>query len=474
MNKRLIIIFLTIILILALVCGGVFAAGIIYINSSEGAISEPISRLYAIGANGVSLLGKDEVYALTGDGLELIGREEEADTGLLFQDGKIARKSTVIKVGLNYYYSYIQDSSLVEVCLENPDGLGFTFGYYDSGRGFNGRSSTDASSLVLRLVDQCGIAVYDRNSGEKVYELDYTDVDIKLAIRPVGAAGEGRTLFSGNQYYGGFEFAVLGGNRISVINVVDLEKYVMGVCACEMDEKWPMEALKAQAVAARTYAQKYIMNTGYYNRCGFDVTADTYFQAYEGCTGVGDNITSAVEKTANQYIIYNGGYADTLYFSSDGGATEDNYNVNGTYSHPYLKGKVDPYEGFVDFMNPMSSWTQTFTGAQLGEKLGMDRIVRVHPYFSAMGNVVRLELVSISGESRVLYQANCRIALGLNSIRFNVRAMADGSFVFEGRGYGHHLGMSQYGAYSMARYYEKSYKEILGFYYTGVGLGYGV
>ncbi len=472
MNKRIIIFLLSIISAHVLACGAVFPTGSIYINSPDGAYEGDIGALYAIGGEGTASLAVDLAYALTADGCVPVGGEDEGETGLLYHDGRIARKSTVIKVGLNYYYPPNRDSGLIEVNFENTYGGGFNFGYYDSGRGFNPLEKTDANRISLRLINKCGIGVYNTDTAELLYEIDYTDIDIKLAVVPGGDTG--LTLFNGNQYYGGFELAMLGGDKISVINVVDLEKYVMGVCACEMDEKWPLEALKAQAVAARTYAQKYIMNTVFHTNCGFDVTGDIFFQAYEGNTGVGENIVKAVEKTANQYIIYEGEYPDALYFSSDGGATESNYNVNGTYNHPYLKGKVDPYEEFVDFMNPMSSWTQSFSGEELGEKLGINRVVRVHPTFSDMGNVVKLEFVSVSGETRFLYLANCRIVLGLNSIRFDVRAMSDGSFVFEGKGFGHHLGMSQYGAYSMARYYEKTYKEILGFYYTGVGLGYGV
>ncbi|MBR5490643.1 MAG: SpoIID/LytB domain-containing protein [Oscillospiraceae bacterium] len=459
-------------MIFVFLCTAVFAAGIISINSPENTYSGNLSDLFAIGANGIASLGNNELYAITSNGTEAIG-EDESETGLLFHNGEIKIKSTVIKVGLNYYYSYLQDSSLIEVRLENPEGLGFTFGYYDSGRGFNPKTTCEAQYLTLKVIEECGIAVYDSITGEKVYELDYTDKDIKLAIRPITENEEGGIKFKNGLYRGGFEFAVLGGGRISVINVVDLESYVMGVCAAEMDADWPLETMKAQAVAARTYAQKHIMNTNYYTRCGFDVTGDTYFQAYEGNSKVNDNITLAVKSTANQYIIYNGSLADTLYCSSNGGASEDNYNVNGSYSHPYLKGKADPYDSFVDFMNPMANWSVSYTGTELGEMLGMSRITRVQTKSSANGNIIAIEFTSVTGESKTLYQANCRIALGLYSMHYTVKSATPGTFTFEGKGYGHHLGMSQYGAYSMARYFDKSYKEILGFYYTGVGLGYG-
>lgn len=475
MNKRLIIILLTIFFALCLISGAVFASGGIYINSPQGLYDGAINKLYALGGNGLSSISGDQVYALSSDGCVLIGEKEDpADTGLVYHDGSIALKSTAIKVGLNYYFSPYRNNTVTEAKLENVSGGGFSFGYYDSGRGFNELDFSDAERITLRMSGECGIIVFNSDTEEPVYELDYTDRDIRLAVRPKAVTDEALTLYSGNRYYGGFEFVVLEGGAMTVINVVDIEKYVMGVCACEMDEDWPLEALKAQAVASRTYGQKYIMNTVYWTRSGFDVTADVYFQAYEGDTGVGDNIRKAVERTANEYIIYNGDFADTLYFSSDGGATEDNSNINGTYSHPYLVGKEDPYESFVDFMNPMSSWTVTYSGEELAEMLDMGKIIGVRTSYSPLGNVIRIQFVSDTGESKTLALAGCRTGLGLYSNRYKVVTSGDGDFIFEGKGFGHHVGMSQYGAYSMARYYDKSYKEILGFYYTGVGLGYGV
>ncbi len=479
MNKKVIIILLTIVLTLLVISSVAFAAGSVYINTASDAYDGPLSKLYAIGRDGVALLNGNDVYALSAEGLVSVSggeddADDDADSGLVYTDGEIVVKSNIVKVGLNYYYSANRDSGLVEARLENEVGHGFAFGYYDSARTFNELARTDITRLSMRVTSGSGIGAYDTDTGELIYSQDYTDAANMLAILPLCDAGEAVTWFSGYKYYGGFEYAVLGADKITVINVVDIEKYVMGVCGSEMSDAWPIEALKAQAVAARTYVQKNIMNTTYYSRCGFDVTNDTYCQAYSGCSKIGENIIAAVEETANCYITYNGALIDALYFSSDGGATEDNYNVNGNKAHPYLKGKLDPYEGMTDSFNYLSSWTVTFTPLELGEKLGIGSVVSIQPTFSDVGNVIKLVVTSVSGETRTLLRGGCRTSLGLNSIRYTVSTNAYGEIVFEGRGWGHNLGMSQYGAYSMAKYYEKSYKEILGFYYTDVGLSYGV
>lgn len=485
MNKR-IIIFLIIIVLLFVPATGVYATGSVFING-DNAYDGPLAELFAIGSGGTAQLGRDEVYALTASGLQSISfaapevpptpeiDSDVGESGLLYADGEIAIKSNTVKVGLNYYYSSNRDTGLAEARLENAVGSGYALGYFDSARSFVELERTALTRLSMRITEGCGIGVYSTDTGELIYEQAYTDSKNMLGIMPLCDSEEAVTWFNKQKYYGGFEYSVLGGQKITVINVVDIEKYVMGVCGSEMSKSWPVEALKAQAVAARTYVQKSVMNTTYYTRCGFDVTNDTYCQAYSGCSKLGNNIVEAVEATANRYITYKGAYIDALYFSSDGGATEDNANVNGNNSHPYLKGVIDPYEGYTDSINYMSTWQVVFTPAELAEKLDMNgEVVSVVPSFSEMGNVIKLVVTSSIGQAASLLRGSCRTGLGLYSIRYTVSVDGNGNFVFDGSGWGHNLGMSQYGAYAMAKYFDKSFKDILGFYYTGVGLSYGV
>lgn len=465
------------VLAMLLAGGGALAASSdeIFVNFANSPLNGVISASYAVGAGGTALIGTDNVYALTANGLQPLSSVNfNGGGGLVSDNGTVRIKSNMIKVGLKYYYSTFRDSGMTAANLQNEVGSGYAFGYYDSDRLFRELARTTETRITMKVTSGTGIGVYVTGTDTLLYSVDSTGPGNALAVLPLCDPGEAVTWFSGNKYYGGFEYAVLGAGKISVINVVDIEKYAMGVCASEMNERWPLEALKAQATAARTYAQKSIKSTVYFYSCGFDVTADTYCQAYSGCTNVGEVITRAVTETENQYITYNGSLIDALYFSSDGGATESNENVNGNSDHPYLVGVIDPYEARVASINGFSSWSVEMTPQQLGAKVGLSDVAEVFVTNSPTGNVIALELVSSSGETASIAQDSCRTKLGLYSIRYTVSKNDDGNYVFDGSGWGHDLGMSQFGAYSMAEYYNKSYKDILGFYYTGVSLSYGV
>lgn len=476
-KKYSILIPLLCVLALLLAGGGALAAssGGIFVNFSNLPLNSVLSTTYAVGADGVALIGSDDAYALTANGLRLLSSGDfSGGGGLVSDNGTVSIKSSIIKVGLKYYYSTFRDSGMTAANLQNEVGSGYAFGYYDSDRLFRELARTAETRITMKVTSGSGIGVYVTGTDTLLYSVDSTGAGSALAVLPLCDSGDAVTWFSGNTYYGGFEYAVLGAGKISVINVVDIEKYTMGVCASEMNESWPLEALKAQATAARTYAQKSIKSTVYSFSCGFDVTADTYCQAYSGCTNVGETITKAVIETENQYITYNGSLIDALYFSSDGGATEDNMNVNGNSAHPYLAGVFDPYEARVASINGFSSWSVEMTPQELGAKVGLSDVAEVTVTNSPTGNVIGLEFVSSSGATASIAQDSCRTKLGLYSIRYTVSQNDAGNYVFDGSGWGHNLGMSQYGAYAMAEYYNKTYKDILGFYYTGVSLSYGV
>jgi len=455
---------------------GAFAADTYYVNNATE-IDSSLAQTYAVGKSGTQKIGSGEVYALTGQGLQSISGDQSSSNGgggLISENGSVEIKTDIIKVGLNYYYSSVRDSGLIEARLENKVGSGYQFGYYDNNRQFVAISSTSVTRLTMRIISGTGIGVYATDTGEMLYSVQSTSASNKLAINPICTNDDSITWFAGYQYYGGFEYAMLGAGKISVINVVDIEKYVMGVCANEMDESWPIEALKAQAICARSYVAKYTQNSTYYYNCGFDVTNNTYCQAYSGCGTVGPKIEEAVNSTVNRFLSYNGEVCEALYFSSDGGATEDNYNVNGNNEHPYLIGVADPYEKSVDDLNSYSTWRYELTPSELGAKVGLGAVSSAVASYSDMGNVIAINFTSTSGSTVQVLRSYCRTTMEMPSIRYTITKNASGNFVFEGSGWGHNLGMSQFGAYAMARDYGMTYKDILGYYYTGVSLSYGV
>lgn len=140
--------------------------------------------------------------------------------------------------------------------------------------------------------------------------------ELSLAVEPRGE--DTLTWFKGYTYRGGFEYTRRDGGELTVINVVDIEDYVKGVLPYEMSGSWPLEALKAQAMCARTYAASHFDSMSTYN-C--DVTNDTYSQVYRGTNASTSATDAAVEATAGLYITYDGELIDAMYCSSNGGGT---------------------------------------------------------------------------------------------------------------------------------------------------------
>ncbi len=444
-----------------------------FVNDANSVLPNLFSGVYAIGSDGTDLLCNGDVYALTGQGLQKLGSAAAVGGGgLVSEDGTVEIRSDRVKVGLAYSFTEARDSSVPSASLQNSDGKGFSIGYYDEYDDFQTLCATDSSSVTVRPGPDESIDIFLPGEDAPFFTYASTSKDNYLYVRAEPFSRQPLTRYSGINYFGEFGFAVLANDRLTVVNLVDLEHYVMGVCAIEMTELWPIEALKAQAVAARTFVQRMIGSSVYYYSCGFDVTADTYTQAYRGTRGVGDTIRKAVQETENRYLTQNGKLIEALYSAADGGATEDSENVFGN-QNDHLIGVMDPYEAAAKDENPYAEWTVTLTPSQLGSRLGIGPVKSVVVTTSRMGNVTKLEFISSAGEARTLIRDNCRTKLGLKNLRYEITRDDDGNYVFKGSGFGHNVGMSQWGAYAMAKYYDKDYRFILGFYYTKVGLSSG-
>jgi stage II sporulation protein D len=145
------------------------------------------------------------------------------------------------------------------------------------------------------------------------------------------------------------------------INVVSLDAYVQGVIPGEMPSSWLPEALKVQAVAARSYALATDAGAAL-----FDQYADTRSQMYVGMSAEQPSTNAAAADTAGQVVLYNGAVATTYYFSTSGGRTENVENVFiGAAPSPYLKSVKDDYDG----ISPRHRWQLRFTTGQLQSKL---------------------------------------------------------------------------------------------------------
>lgn len=261
-------------------------------------------------------------------------------------------------------------------------------------------------------------------------------------------------------YYGDFQFTRLSmqdPQKLTLVNFVGLEPYVKGVTPYEMSSGWPLEALKAQAVCARTYVASH-MNGSPAN--GFDVTGTTTSQVYYGTLDASANSDRAVDETAGKFVRYEGKLCETFYFAADGGATEDSENVWVT-AVPYLRGVVDPYEtASTDPGFYCKSWSTSVSRSAVG-----DISITYTPIGNAMTVTVGDKTYSKDGV-RTFLTSVC--GLRYNSRHFTVEYdAASDAYSVVGGGYGHNCGMSQWGAKAMAQEHGKTYEEIISFYYTG-------
>jgi len=367
---------------------------------------------------------------------------------------------------------------------------------------------------------------------------------VPLGVMPRSIAGESpETWFRGFRYHGGFTYQRRGGELLTVVNMVDIEDYVKGVVPYEMSPTWPMEALKAQAVTARTFAMWSVENQrGRHTAHGFDLCVEEHCQVYRGRGLANTRTDHSVSYTRGMFITHNGQLAETVYASSNGGASESSENV-WVEARPYLRGVVDPFEADIAHLARGYNWTVTRTQADLsnrlrnnvpGFNLGTVANLRVSRW-SPTGNVLGVVVTDVNGRTHTLSGWTQIIrGLGVNTLRFNLgnepwqpgsifanhpaqpvnqgtsvfgvdgngntvmvpstnmRALGadgavatvgggeagaggggsltpvNGAFTIRGTGLGHQVGMSQWGAFSMAEFHNKTFRDIVHFYFTGV------
>ena len=206
------------------------------------------------------------------------------------------------------------------------------------------------------------------------------------------------------------------GKKVTLVNTVPLEQYLYSVVPSEMPRTWLPEALKTQAVAARTYALAVRKTSG-----GFDVFPDTRSQVYGGVDSESPTTTSAVDATAGGVLTYGGKIATTYFFSTSGGRTAAIADVWKSAPVPYLVSVPDPY----DSVSPHHDWGPfAFTAKELKKALKVPgRLLDVQTTVNASQRVDSVRAMGGQAE-RVLTGSEVRAALGLRSSWFSVGVLA--------------------------------------------------
>lgn len=323
----------------------------------------------------------------------------------------------------------------------------------------------------------------------------------------------------GKRFRGEIIFKRYQDSDMTVINYLTLQEYLYGVLPKEMSGDWPLEALKAQAVAARNYA---VANIHKHSNYGFDLCGTIHCQVYGGYDVEKPRSNMAVDATDGKLLTYKGKIISAFFHSNSGGYTEDSENV-WSLSIPYIRGVKDDFS----LGAPNSNWTQIYSPYEIAQVLSLKginigEIYNIYPEkHSKNGRVLSLKIKgtldeitlekeetrkifgynniksmnfkvntdidvyikSSNGESIQKPLNNMHILKGKNSIKIlsnNKYNIYNGyksvqihgkpsKYIFNGRGWGHGLGMSQWGAKKMAEL-GYTYQEILQHYYTGTKL----
>lgn len=389
-----------------------------------------------------------------------------------------------------------------------------------SENGFYIYNKFDKQTILSSIIDR-NIIIKLNNYGE----FDVLDLQNNV-IRSIPSDGS-EIIGSGSMYdsiveieskqYRGFITFIVNSYEISLINHIKIEDYLYGVVPKEMGSSFHIESLKAQAVAARTYAIFAVTSKNKHKKDGFDLCDTIDCQAYGGKNIENTLINSAVDETRGQYVYYEGKLAETFFHANNGGYMESSENIWGGYLG-YLIAKEDPFSKDTT----ASTWQVEFTSEDINKKIISARIyigdiLDIKVLERNSGNRVKeVKLIGKSGE-KIISGSKLRTILGIRSTWFNIvrkgeqvsnlayvfdpktsktieinldtafaidkndnkfkwqsketqEIKVDG-FLISGRGYGHGVGMSQYGALEMAKQ-GYNYEEIIKFYYTGADIVY--
>ncbi|NTV29437.1 MAG: SpoIID/LytB domain-containing protein [Candidatus Omnitrophica bacterium] len=339
---------------------------------------------------------------------------------------------------------------------------------------------------ILREVSHCTLTidgryeVIDQNTGK--------NLTTAIRLRPALVALKGGAIQVGDSFFDARRITVIPrsdammsiNNRhyrgtvtiinnddksISVINSIELEQYIRGVLYHEVSDKWPLEAIKAQAVATRTYA---VYSMQQYAGRDFDMTSDIYSQVYGGRSSERYRTNLAVSRTRGEVLTYKGKVFPAFFHANCGGLTEDAKELWGIDLPPLKGGVVSPFS--VDA--PHYKWRRNFRLKDIQQKLNLAGVkvgeiadIRVMER-NKSERVRSLKITARDGSSLKLDGKSFRDIVGPNLLLSNkYDIVMRGWYVdFEGYGWGHGVGMCQWGAYGMAKL-RNDYKKILVFYY---------
>jgi stage II sporulation protein D len=505
--------------------------GVAFIGFDSASNKE--NAVYNSSTDEVITVRKDSFFAVSGSNYTAVG---EGANPTLPQSGpyhiQVEKNYGTYNDALEIVQSYAK-KGITAYPVYTDSGWNVWTGFYIS--------KADAEKAIANIKTKLGdmsYTVIDKND-TRIYGVNSAG-EVKFMFASAKSLLRGKSLSDQNpnpinignktntsSYRGQVEFYRKSDSDMTIINVLPMEEYIYGVVPNELQASSHVEALKAQAIAARTYSYKTINKHAAY---GFNLCSTTDCHVYKGYSSEHPNTNKAVDDTKDMVVTYNGALAETLYFSSSGGRTESAVNVWGT-DFPYLRSVEDKYESGNSYKY---NWSVTYTVEQLSEKLksyGVGTVTSMEitkcseagrpieivikgtlkpegvvitkdkcrtflgldsqwytingtsgsntvntSFFIKNKNTTKqinqIKVKTASGETKLLSSGKVTV-VGANGVKNNLGAgseigpkISPTSYTFVGKGWGHAVGMSQEGAkgYANAGY---TYDQILTHYYTG-------
>lgn len=282
-----------------------------------------------------------------------------------------------------------------------------------------------------------------------------------------------------NYNYSGSLYVRAVGAELEAVNIVDLTTYLRGVVPSEVYREWPMETLKTQAVAARTYAVYHLIYARRFSSDRiWDVDDTINFQAYTGTSLVSDKTDLAISSTEGQILTFRGNVIQAFYHADSGGQTEDALSV-WSQAIPFTVARPEAPEVQV----AKSVWERNFSLAAMENELraagllekgkSLKSIVIPVVGRSPSGRVKSMAMIDSSGQHKTMPMSIFRKVAGqMPSPLFYLEKdpKSARSILIKGVGFGHGVGMSQQGAAALAGQKAWDYKQILGYYYLNTTL----
>ncbi len=346
------------------------------------------------------------------------------------------------------------------------------------------KSSTKSEKITQATVTFKNKTIY-LTSGKNKYSFN-SPITFQ-AKRPVLIERLGNESKS-NSYYGKFKVGI-NENGLYIVNTIDMENYLLGVVPSESSASWPIESLKAQALAARSYALYHLVNTKLSKDWDVDDTAR--YQVYTGINHRKPSTDRAVNETAGEVITYNDEVIVAFFHSYSGGYTDSAKNIFGSNEAPYcdISTEVFTRDHLRENLSKSSQWIvesrTLWSKAEILSKLKArpDTSERFKDFdingdlsFKILSRNINFESardieLTQGDASAVIYFRDFRAALGWSNFKgyhFYFEDETDTEVTIKGYGWGHHVGLSQWGAYMMSKYFNYKYDAIIKHYYKDV------